>query len=651
MIADIKARLDREMITYNAIRQHNTRETKATNLLYPETCRVANLGDGMVDIGDGRLLSGGLKMVMRSKRIITSSCDGNWLCIGCGTHNRRPAFKTRGEAGPAGLNQAVFLGDQHIPPILPASGSELCIKILRIENGSIKDLVEEFLVTLGNRRFSPGSVIMIFSFSHLCNVGLSAYIEDLLLAEKVLTEKLGKETKVTPLPPMLLGGCDDKNALRSLQELMGWAAHYYHHEECYMEESHRVAAEILSESGTSSGLEWEERRYRLPSKHGDSVKKIWCSKPLTEDKIPLKVRPLSSSNEMLLITTIIAELRQRLALDLDPSPSFDRGLGIQSMPKKKIEYLLVGSSNASRLKDAFVQKGIETALVHLANWRVYDGCTDTMLKLIREVLEEQDPDVVVLQLLDSSIYFARAADGSRMAPVKLDDGKWHMTGAVTVCSQEMQFEHFAALKPILDVIGKKRTIMVTPLPRYVVSSCCSDVHHCIGQGSPAHRCAMEAALDSMKQNLKEYLFNTGRRNVKLMDPMLDLRGMTDNEIWDVSDPVHPITEVYSKLADGLVRINMLTDLKETKRSEDNKRRRADSLDTAESGSGSRRNRNEDSYYTANRGGNTGYYHSYNSGYRGNTTGWRGQQRPGGKGRYPRGAAGGSSYSDRRGGGY
>jgi hypothetical protein len=107
-----------------------------------------------------RLLSEGLKLVMRNKRIITSSCHSNWQCISCGPHGRRPAFKTRGEAGPAGANQAVFLGDQNIPAILPASGNELCIKIIQIENGGLLDLADEFLTTLGNRRFSPRSVTL-----------------------------------------------------------------------------------------------------------------------------------------------------------------------------------------------------------------------------------------------------------------------------------------------------------------------------------------------------------------------------------------------------------------------------------------------------------------------------------------------------------
>jgi hypothetical protein len=214
----------------------------------------------------------------------------------------------------------VFLGDQNIPPSLPASGNELCIKIIRIENGGLLDLAEEFLSALGNRRFSPGSIILMFSFSHLRNVGLTAYIEDYLAAEKMLIEKLGKETRVAPLPPMLLTGSDDKNSLRLLAELMGWTAYYFYYEECFHEESHKTAASIIRESGSGSWPDWEERRYRLPDRNTDTKTRIWCSKPDSDEGIPTKVRLLTSGIELLLITTIISELRQRLALDLDLSP-------------------------------------------------------------------------------------------------------------------------------------------------------------------------------------------------------------------------------------------------------------------------------------------------------------------------------------------
>jgi hypothetical protein len=51
-----------------------------------------------------------------------------------------------------------------------------------------------------------------------------------------------------------------------------------------------------------------------------------------------------------LIQQLISELRVKLALDLDPNPTFERGLGLQSRAKVRVNYLIIGSSHASKLR-------------------------------------------------------------------------------------------------------------------------------------------------------------------------------------------------------------------------------------------------------------------------------------------------------------
>jgi hypothetical protein len=53
--------------------------------------------------------------------------------------------------------------------------------------------------------------------------------------------------------------------------------------------------------------------------------------------------------EKKLITAMIEELSSNLAMDFDPSPAFERGLGGQSRPKQSRDFLVAGSSNASKL--------------------------------------------------------------------------------------------------------------------------------------------------------------------------------------------------------------------------------------------------------------------------------------------------------------
>jgi hypothetical protein len=178
----------KDMLAYNNIRSHNLRES-TTNMMVVDESHVASL-EGMVDIGDPRMLAANLNLDLKTKRIITKSYTSDWRCIMCGPHGSRPAFNMRGAAEGTGGRQAVVLLDQGFPAILPAAGTDKCLVILRIENGSIPDLVDEFLGQFGNRLFPSGSMILIFSAAHLANVGLTAYIQDLLAAESKLQARL-----------------------------------------------------------------------------------------------------------------------------------------------------------------------------------------------------------------------------------------------------------------------------------------------------------------------------------------------------------------------------------------------------------------------------------------------------------------------------
>jgi hypothetical protein len=137
----------------------------------------------MIESGDGRILTGGLKMDLPAKQITTASVDQDWYCYKCTQHSIHPAIRMRGEAGESPI-QAIILADQSFPAVLPVEASEQCFKIFRTENGSISGMVEKLLKDVGNRRIPPGSIVLIGSISHLADVGLSAYIEDLIEAER-----------------------------------------------------------------------------------------------------------------------------------------------------------------------------------------------------------------------------------------------------------------------------------------------------------------------------------------------------------------------------------------------------------------------------------------------------------------------------------
>ncbi len=64
------------------------------------------------------------------------------------------------------------------PPILPCSTGE-CLKILRLENGSLSEIVSCFLETMAGKGMPAGSVITLYSVAHLQMRGVAGYMADI----------------------------------------------------------------------------------------------------------------------------------------------------------------------------------------------------------------------------------------------------------------------------------------------------------------------------------------------------------------------------------------------------------------------------------------------------------------------------------------
>jgi hypothetical protein len=240
---------------------------------------------------------------------------------------------------------------------------------------------------------------------------------------------------------------------------------------------------------------------------------------------------------------------------VDPSPSFERGLGLQSSAKKSLDFMIVGSSNASRLRDALVKKGYVCSLVFLQNWRIQRGSIDGLLQLAKTAMADAEPATVILQLLDSSIYYSREPDSSRSAPRRGEDGRWHIAGELTVCNREIQLEHFKAVQPLIELFAKKTCLLITPLPRYIIAGCCVNPDHCSNRRWQGFKEDIYTSLELLRKNFKDFLFYEGRRNVKVLDPCVDIRNMDDTEVWKEEDPVHPVKDMYKKIADTVVRMS------------------------------------------------------------------------------------------------
>jgi hypothetical protein len=171
--------------------------------------------------------------------------------------------------------------------------------------------------------------------------------------------------------------------------------------------------------------------------------------------------------------------------------------------------------------------------------------------------------------------YVRGADGTRELPKKEADGRYHVKGELMVASYEQQTEHFHALKPILDTIGKRPCLIVSPLPSFIIDGCCKDARHVSNRLDPFFQDDQLDQLEGVRRHLKAYMFNHRRANVKIVDPAMELRGLENDDIWFV-DPIHPIDPIYRRLAIAVITI--AASVNEDQERAGTKRRRTDSWD-------------------------------------------------------------------------
>jgi hypothetical protein len=89
------------------------------------------------------------------------------------------------------------------------------------------------------------------------------------------------------------------------------------------------------------------------------------------------------------------------------------------------------------------------------------------------------------------------------------------------------------------------------MPRYVVAGCCNDVSHAPNPRDEYFKEEMEIQLEAFKRNTKDFIYNMKKKNVKVADPTMDIRGMTTVEIWG-DHPIDLQDEAVKKMVDGFL---------------------------------------------------------------------------------------------------
>ena len=146
------------------------------------------------------------------------SCSFNPRTGFCYTCKGEPHKATQGRNGEA---VAFVVSDQSFPANVPAMGEGECLRVMRVEDGSVHEIAEAFLELVKRKMVRPGSLVMLGSLTQLARVGTAFYAVEWCRARDRIMRELG-DVLVVPWFPLLSDEAIGQHLVRSLAEFMDW---------------------------------------------------------------------------------------------------------------------------------------------------------------------------------------------------------------------------------------------------------------------------------------------------------------------------------------------------------------------------------------------------------------------------------------------
>ncbi len=115
----------------------------------------------------------------------------------------------------------VVLSDQHFPANVPADGPGECLRIIRVENGTLNELADELVRKAPSKGLPAGSVILLLSASQLYYESVEYYAAEWSRCRDWIRADLG-EVLVLPGLPLTGNGIYSETAVRGLLDFYAW---------------------------------------------------------------------------------------------------------------------------------------------------------------------------------------------------------------------------------------------------------------------------------------------------------------------------------------------------------------------------------------------------------------------------------------------
>jgi hypothetical protein len=501
--------------------------------------------------GDNRVKQTVLRHRMDTMQNISSSFNpADLTCEGC---------KVRGKHSVVGADNGepvvLVVSDQNFPPVLYSGDTGACIGVLRVEHGSIRDIGFLLADLLDGVALPAGSVILVSSVSDLARQGVSGYTEELTRTIRILREKQGKigsKVQVAAIPPVLLGGVNSFNLMRSILEVEAWVEKLVGGEGALL---HKTRAEVVNwiwGSGLGRRKNVEERLHTVPrGVEGYEKAYMRCT---GWSNMPERVAPLSKVGEKAIMAQLVKDLKDNFGVRVSEKLVLDREY---EAARVENEYVVWGGSNAGRLAEVMLKMGLKVVKVTQGGWRPSKQSVEKTMKEMEGKVSNQA--ILIMMGMDNGLFYEEGEDGSRSLPRKDNEGVYHVEGRLEVGTAKQAKGLLRNCMPILERYTENKKVFLSPTVRFYRTRCCMKEDHCTNMDTAGYRRGMLADLSVIRDAMLEVCREEGVQLYKVLGTceLLGLKAaMEEDEVERLlgSHPIHMTEEGYVTLAEQMTKL-------------------------------------------------------------------------------------------------
>jgi hypothetical protein len=497
------------------------------------------------------------------------SGEDDLACLAC------PGAHTHGGRMGDGKPVVIVLADQSFPAVVPAADGGGCLLIVRVEDGLLGELESVFFDRF--RAFlkphgclPPGSVILIGSISHLRACGLQDYADALVKSFVSVAARVGAGVDVVPLVPVPLHGLETGSLVRSLMDLDSWILSVQGGGRTVLPKTRETFWAAVTSGIRAPAAAMDSQTLMMPTGFRNHRKHPMVSDPY-DGHIPSSIPPVSEDVEKRILRALLAELNDVYGLKLDEDPDTSRIVS-HNTGNSQTKVILVGGSHMARLAEALQQGGSETKYLGAPGWvATQDGLADAARKLTN--LRPGPEDIVVLDIWSNSSFMGtdefglpcRAAKGN-------NDTRYHIVGNLQAAPKSLFEKILQDAVPVIESAGDSKIVMALPIPRYVLSKCCTSPNHISNFGKENFLNEMYRAAELAEQAIAgcPAASNVGTLGIQEVFNGADLdlhevRTSGGEPIWSDIDPVHLTRAAYVEMAESVSGANDAPDARPRKR--------------------------------------------------------------------------------------